>query len=145
MQLTEHFTLEEMLHSETAEKKKIENRITAEEVNNLQRLCQKVLEPLRQHFGKPIRINSGFRCKALNEAVGGAKNSYHTKGRAVDIPNVPGWLAYIRDHLLHTDLIHEGTWIHVALCGQPTRLLVYLSTRPLKKKCRPSGRHFFVS
>ena len=80
MQLTEHFTLEEMLHSETAEKKKIENRITAEEVNNLQKLCQKVLEPLRQHFGKPIRINSGFRCKALNDAVGGAKNSYHTKG-----------------------------------------------------------------
>ena len=115
MQLSEHFTLEEMLRSETATKKGIENRINAEEVNNLQKLCQKVLEPLRQHFGKPIRINSGFRCKALNDAVGGAKNSYHTKGRAVDIPNVPGWLAYIRDHLPHTELINEGSWLHVAL------------------------------
>ena len=115
MNLTEHFTLEEMLRSETATKKGIENRITAEEVNNLQKLCQKVLEPLRAHFGKPIRINSGFRCKALNEAVGGAKNSYHTKGRAVDIPFVPGYYAYIRDNLPHTELINEVGWIHVAL------------------------------
>ena len=115
MQLSEHFTLEEMLRSDTASKKNIENRISAEEVNNLQKLCQKVLEPLRQHFGKPIKINSGFRCKALNEAVGGAKNSYHTKGRAADIPNIPGYLAYIRDHLPHTELINEGSWIHVAL------------------------------
>ena len=115
MQLTEHFTLEEMLRSETATKKGIENRINAEEVNNLQKLCQKVLEPLRAHFGKPIRINSGFRCKALNDAVGGAKNSYHTKGRAADIPFVPGYYAYIRDSLPHTELINEGTWIHVAL------------------------------
>ena len=115
MNLTEHFTLEEMLRSETAEKKKIENRINAEEVNNLQKLCQKVLEPLRQHFGKPIRINSGFRCKALNDAVGGAKNSYHTKGRAVDIPFVPGHYAFLRDNVKTTELINEGSWLHVAL------------------------------
>ena len=62
MNLTTHFTLEEMLHSETAEKKKIENRINAAEVDNLVRLCQKVLEPLRDHFHQPIHINSGFRC-----------------------------------------------------------------------------------
>ncbi len=115
MKLSEHFTLEEMLHSDTAEKKKIENRINAAEVDNLVRLCQKVLEPLRAHFGVPIKINSAFRCQALNKAVGGAQNSYHTKGRAVDIPMHPGWLAYIRDHLPHVELINEGTWIHVAL------------------------------
>jgi len=115
MNLSEHFTLEEMLHSNTAEKKHIENRINAVEVNNLVRLCEAVLEPLREHFGVPIKINSGFRCRALNAAVGGAPNSYHTKGRAVDIPMKPGWLAYIRDHLPHTELINEGTWIHVAL------------------------------
>ena len=115
MKLSEHFTLEEMLHSDTAEKKKIENRINAVEENNLVRLCTKVLEPLREHFHQPITINSGFRCKALNAAVGGAVNSYHTKGRAVDIPMRPGWLAYIRDQLPHVELINEGTWIHVAL------------------------------
>ena len=115
MNLSPHFTLEEMLHSDTAEKKKIENRINAAEVDNLVRLCQKVLEPLRAHFGVPIKINSAFRCKALNAAVGGAPGSYHTKGRAADIPMHPGWLAYIRDHLPHTELINEGSWIHVAL------------------------------
>ena len=115
MNLTEHFTLEEMLRSETATKKGIENRINAEEVNNLQKLCQKVLEPLRAHFGKPIRINSGFRCKALNDAVGGAKNSYHTKGRAVDIPFVPGHYAFLRDNVKTTELINEGSWLHIAL------------------------------
>ncbi|MBR4708763.1 MAG: hypothetical protein IKP30_01460 [Bacteroidaceae bacterium] len=69
----------------------------------------------RAPSGVPIKINSGFRCQALNKAVGGAANSYHTKGRAADIPMHPGWLAYIRDHLPHTELINEGTWIHVAL------------------------------
>ena len=127
MKLTEHFTLEEMLHSDTAEKKKRENRINAAEVDNLVRLCQKVLEPLRAHFGVPIKINSGFRCQALNKAVGGATNSYHTKGRAVDIPMHPGWLAYIRDHLPHTELINKGTWIHVpslisSVCGRWSRM-----------------------
>ena len=115
MNLSPHFTLKEMLRSEVAKKRKIENRINDEEVDNLVRLCTKVLEPLRDHFHQPIHINSGFRCQALNKAVGGAANSYHTKGRAVDIPMRPGWLAYIRDHLPHVELINEGTWIHVAL------------------------------
>ena len=107
--------MEEMLASETAKRKGIENRINAEEVNNLVRLCEKVLEPLRAHFGTSIHINSGFRCKALNEAVGGAKNSYHTKGRAVDIPFVPGHYAFLRDNVKTTELINEGSWLHVAL------------------------------
>jgi uncharacterized protein YcbK (DUF882 family) len=115
MNLSPHFTLKEMLRSEVAKKRKIENRINDEEVDNLVRLCTKVLEPLREHFGVPIKINSGFRCRDLNDAVKGADNSYHMKGRAVDIPMHPGWLAYIRDHLPHTELINEGTWIHVAL------------------------------
>ena len=115
MNLSPHFTLKEMLRSEVAKKRKIENRINDEEVDNLVRLCTKVLEPLREHFGVPIKINSGFRCRDLNDAVKGADNSYHMKGRAVDIQMHPGWLAYIRDHLPHTELINEGTWIHVAL------------------------------
>lgn len=115
MNLTEHFTLEEMMASRKATILKIENRITAEEVNNLQRLCSKVLEPLRRHFGRPITINSGFRCKELNKAVGGAKNSYHTKGRAADIPFDKEYFAFIKNNLPHTELINEGSWIHVAL------------------------------
>lgn len=115
MKLTEHFTLEEMVHSNTADAKGIENRITAEEVNNLQRLCQKVLEPLRQHFGKPIHVNSGFRCKEVNAAVHGAPRSYHLQGRAADIPWNKQYFDYIKNNLPHVELINEGGWIHVAV------------------------------
>ena len=104
MNLSPHFSLEEMLHSETAERKHIENRINATEVNNLVRLCQKVLEPLRAHFGAPIKINSAFRCQALNKAVKGATNSYHTQGRAVDIPMMPGLGQSLRFFTLRSSL-----------------------------------------
>lgn len=114
MNLTEHFTLEEMMASRTADARGIENRITAEEVNNLQRLCRDVLEPLRKRFGKPIHINSGFRCKALNAAVGGALRSYHMQGRAVDIPWNAQYFDYIKKYLPHVELINEGSWLHVA-------------------------------
>lgn len=115
MKLTEHFTLEEMMHSNTADARGIENRITASEVNNLQQLCIKVLEPLRQHFGKPIHINSGFRCKEVNAAVKGAPHSYHLQGRAADIPWNKQYFDYIKNNLPHVELINEGGWIHVAV------------------------------
>ena len=64
---------------------------------------------------QPIIISSGYRCPALNKAVGGAKRSYHLQGRAADIPYRRDWYLYIRDHLPHTELINESTWIHIAL------------------------------
>lgn len=115
MQLTEHFSLEEMMDSPKAKKFGIENRATAEEINNLKRLCEKVLEPLRKHLGRPIHVNSGFRCKALNEIVGGAPRSYHLKGRAADIPWSQDAYDYIRYHLPHVELLNEGSWLHVAV------------------------------
>lgn len=129
IQLSEHFKLSEFVRSDTANRKGIDNMSLIrmapggdelspqgkELVENMRWLCQKVLEPLRQHFGKPISINSGYRCPELNRAVGGARNSYHMKGRAADIPFKPGYLAYIRDHLPYVELINEGRWIHVAL------------------------------
>lgn len=121
--ISPHFWLGEFVRSDTACRQNIDN-VLRPEVNhhdalvviNLMRLCNFVLEPLRQHFGQPIRINSGYRCPALNAAIkGSAKNSLHMQGRAVDIPMHPAWFAYIRDHLPHTELINEGSWIHVAL------------------------------
>ena len=115
MLLTEHFALEEFTRSETAERLGIDNTPSEAVVEHLRRLCVLVLEPLRQRFGKPIRINSGYRCPALNRAVGGVRNSRHLTGDAADIPMKPGYLAYIRDHLPHRELINEGTWIHVSI------------------------------
>ena len=115
MQLSQHFHLSEFTRSATATKLGIDNTPSAEAIDHLRALCREVLEPLRQHFNVPIRINSGYRSPALNRAVGGAKRSYHLQGRAADIPFRRDWYAYIRDHLPHTELINEGTWIHVAL------------------------------
>lgn len=115
MKLSEHFTLSEFEHSTTATKLGIDNRIPESLIPNLRRLCRQVLEPLRAHAGQPVTISSGYRSPALNRAVGGTQRSYHLQGRAADIPFHRDWYAYIRDHLPHTELINEGTWIHVSL------------------------------
>lgn len=115
MQLSPHFTLQELTRSATAERLGIPNAFTADVVDNLQRLCTEVLEPLRAHLGHPIHINSGYRCPALNKAVGGVQNSFHMKGRAADIPRYAGALDFLKQHGKCTEVINEGTWIHVAL------------------------------
>lgn len=84
MKLTENFSLEEFLASETATLHKIPNTPNDAVVVNLKRLAN-YLQRIRNCYGKPIRINSGYRCKALNSVVGGAKSSQHVSGEAADI------------------------------------------------------------
>ena len=85
MRLSEHFTLEEFERSQTAARLHIDNKVPAELVPNIKNLCELVLEPLREHFGEPIYISSGYRCPQLNRAVGGVPNSQHMRGEAADI------------------------------------------------------------
>ena len=80
-----NFTIQELTASATAEAKKIKNDPTPEAVENLKLLVDKVLDPLRDAYGKPIRVNSGYRSSALNAAVKGSKTSQHVKGQAADI------------------------------------------------------------
>ena len=84
MQLSEHFNLKEFTKSETAIRKRIDNTPNAVHAQNLKNVCEKILEPVRNHFGKPVRINSGYRGPALNAAVGGSSKSQHCNGEAVD-------------------------------------------------------------
>lgn len=84
MQLTEHFTLEEMFYSETAIRKNIDNTPSQEVIDNLKLLCENVLEPLRAILGAPIRVNSGYRSILVNKAVGGVSSSQHCLGMAAD-------------------------------------------------------------
>ena len=87
-QLSKNFSLNEMCRSNTARVRGLPNVPNAEQVNNLQQLCKNVLQPLRDHLGEPVVINSGFRSQAVNMAVGGAKNSQHLYGQAADIRTV---------------------------------------------------------
>lgn len=80
-----YFTIKELCASSTAAQKGINNTPSSEIVGNLEQLVNKVLDPLREEFGKPIIVNSGYRSLELNRAIGGAKNSQHTLGQAADI------------------------------------------------------------
>ena len=93
MQLSKHFTLEEMTRSMVASRKGIDNIPGAGEIKNLENVCYEVLEPTRAHFDKPLSISSGYRSEALCEAIGSKKTSQHAKGQAVDfeingVPNI---------------------------------------------------------
>lgn len=80
-----YFTLKELTRSTTATEKGIDNTPTPEVEKNLTLLVENVLDPLREIYGKPITVNSGYRCPELNKAVGGSKTSDHVKGFAADI------------------------------------------------------------
>lgn len=80
-----HFTLKELSHSDTAVSLGIDNAIRAEYVRNVEALVDLVLDPIREHWGLPIRVTSGYRCPELNEEVCGVEDSYHMEGCAVDI------------------------------------------------------------
>ena len=85
MNLTQHFTLEELSHSDWAEAHGIKNYPGQQAQQNLMKLCVLILEPLRIAIGQPIRINSAYRCKAVNTGVGGVSTSHHLLGLAADI------------------------------------------------------------
>jgi hypothetical protein len=85
-----YFTYSEMLKSDTALKHKLWNGAPKEAEENLRALVDEVLDPLREAYGKPIRVNSGYRCPRLNTFVGGSLNSQHMRGEAADIQPVVG-------------------------------------------------------
>lgn len=83
-----YFTIREMKKSDRATKAGIENEPSIQEVKNLTALIEKVLDPLREAYGKPIIVTSGYRCEKLNKLVGGSASSQHKKGEAADIRSV---------------------------------------------------------
>ena len=86
MNLSAHVTLIEFCHSDTAKRRGIDNTITDPiHLASAKLLCEKVFEPLRNHFGVPIHISSGYRSGALNRAVKGSASSQHCKAQAMDL------------------------------------------------------------
>lgn len=121
---SKYFTLEEMVASATAKRKGISNKPTEGVAINLQRLVKNVLDPLREAYGRPIIVTSGYRSPRLNAAVGGAPRSQHCLGEAADIRTVsdrPEDNKKLRDLLIHLNLPfdqvideYECDWIHVS-------------------------------
>ncbi len=126
MNLTANFTLSEMVKSDTALRHNMDNTPGETEIANLKTLCEKVLQPVRDHFQTGVKINSGFRHPEVNAKVGGSKTSDHCKGQAADI-EIPGianadLATWIMDNLTYTQLILEfytpgvpdSGWVHVS-------------------------------
>ena len=80
-----YFTLREMIHSDTAERNNLKNLPDGAALNNLDTLVRKVLDPLREYYGEPIKVTSGYRSRKLNQLVKGVKNSQHCIGQAADL------------------------------------------------------------
>lgn len=85
MQLTKNFNVAELSRSEAATRKGVDNTPPPEAVENLRALAEKVLQPLRDAMGQPMRVNSAYRGPAANAAIGGSKTSQHMTGEAADI------------------------------------------------------------
>lgn len=127
-----YFTIEELCSSTVAKTKDIDNTPTDEIKKRLQALIETVLDPLREWYGKPIYVNSGYRCRALNEAVGGVPTSFHLYGYAADIDTNnttenQKLFNYIKNNLPFTEMGWEGNgaWIHVAYNGKDTKEIFY--------------------
>ncbi len=138
-QITKNFTLAELTYSDTAKSKGLDNTPSEIEYKNMKNLCENLLQPLREKIGKPIKVNSCYRGKQLNEAVGGSKTSQHCKGEAADIEIIGmsnyDLAIYIKDNFDFDQLILEyadnlkndknSGWVHVS----------YVSSSVNRKQC----------
>jgi hypothetical protein len=125
-QLSANFSLHELSKSDTALRLDLDNTPTPEAEASLKILCEKVLQPIRDHYKKGVKVNSAYRSPESNAAVNGSKTSDHCKGQAADI-EIPGvanaeLAQWIMDNLEYTQLILEfytpgipdSGWVHVS-------------------------------
>jgi zinc D-Ala-D-Ala carboxypeptidase len=127
MKLSNYVSLSEVTKSDTASRRGISNEPTPEHLENLKTICTEVFDKIREHFGVPIYISSGYRSAALNKAIGGSSTSDHNLGRALDldqdfrsngITNMDVF-KFIKDNLEFDQLIYEfgnsknPDWVHV--------------------------------
>lgn len=126
MKLSENFTRAEFEHSDTAIKNGIKNVMNEEQLVNATILCNRVLQPARNWYGKALYINSGFRCEKVNSLVGGSPTSDHVNGRAADIRT---------DNLYNTGSL--GKWIEKNL--EFDQLIYYAGKNYIHVSFRISG------
>ena len=140
MKLSANFSVGELTRSQTATRKGIDNSPNDEQLANLKALCENVLQPIRDHFGKPVRISSGLRVPELNAAIGGSTTSDHCKGMAADI-EIPGvdnkeLAEWIGENLEFRQLILEfyngepdSGWVHVSYDYSDNKQQVLTATK----------------
>ena len=151
MQLSAHFTLAELTRTDTG----LDNTCPKILLPKLELLCVRILEPVREHFGKPVRVNSGWRAPKVNAAAGSKPSSQHAKAEAVDfeVPGVRNLVVaqFVRDELDFDQLIGEAFrandpaagWVHASYKASGNRRSVLTMTLgshgPVYTKGLPNG------
>lgn len=148
MQLSENFSLNEFTKSDTAVRKGIDNTPNDVHLENMKALCENVLQKVRSHFGKSVRITSGYRSPELCEAIGSSSRSQHAKGQAADF-EITGidnkdLAIWIRDNVDFDQLILEfytegdpnSGWVHCSYSSTSNRKEV------LSAKKTDQGTHY---
>ena len=132
MKLSRNFTLQELIKSDTAVRKGIDNSPNADQIEKLKTLCETILQPVRDHFGR-VKVTSGFRSEQLCVAIGSSINSQHAKAEAADFEVVGIDNAELADwiykNLEFDQLILEyykvgepnSGWIHCSICDKDAR------------------------
>ena len=128
--LSKHVSLKEGVYSTTAKRLGLENNPTSEHLVNMETICREIFEPLREAAGGPIKINSFYRGKELNTAIGGSKSSQHCKGQAMDIDDTyscttnADMYKHIKQNLSFDQIIWEfgddenPDWVHVSYVSE---------------------------
>ena len=138
MKLSENLSLSEVIKSNTAIRRGIDNHPTQEHLEALEDIADNVFQHIREHFKVSIGISSGYRSRKLNEAIGGSKNSQHSRGEALDLDaDMYGKITnkqifnFIKDNLVFDQLIwefgndHEPNWVHVSFTTRrPNRMMI---------------------
>ena len=135
MNLSPNFTLAELTLSQEAVRSGIDNTPNAEQIENGKQLCVHALQPIRDKLGKGIRASSGFRCVAVNAAIGGAKTSQHTEFKACDFTaqgmTVEELFRFILANGFQFDQIIQefDDWVHISWNGDKNRNQVLRATK----------------
>ena len=138
--MLKYFTISELCTSNTAERLGLANDPPVWVIRNLEELIRRILDPLRESYGRPIYVNSGYRSIPVNNAIKGAANSQHLKGQAADIRGANAdetykiWLLAKDSTLPYDQLINEKpdaqgrpTWIHISYARNPRKQILILA------------------
>jgi len=150
MKLSDNFSLAELIKSQTAERCNIDNNADKEHIVSLEKLCDNILQPVRDYFQKPVMISSGYRSPELSQKIGSSSRSQHCKGQAADL-EIPGvsnkeLADFINDNLDFDQVILEfhdpdeinSGWVHASYVGDANRSEYLLAEKDENGKVRYS-------
>ena len=134
MNLSRNFTLQELIKSDTAIRLGIDNNPNADQIEKLKALCENILQPVRDHFGR-VKVTSGYRSPELCTAIGSSINSQHAKAEAADFEVIDTDNAELADWI-HSNLSYDQLIIEYYTPGEPNSGWIHCSYIPEDRRAQ---------